>query len=153
MHYGLWFWYCIFKQIWEVAKYWFVFHWLYKLFNILLLKTMDWSIRNKISNIFNWENVLLRLLTLEYNISISFFSPFGSRQGRDLNSALSNLSSHHSWLAITPPPIIITWQYRNKAPNSIIWSSLGLSFSPINGKGFEIKCRLYWKAVHIIKIT
>lgn len=130
--------YCNSEGIWEVSKSRFsssFIHWLYKLFNILLLKTMD--SKQKINNVVNWENVL-RQLTLKY-ISTSFSFPFGSRQRRDLNRALNNLSSHCSWRCFphsTSNYYNLAW--RNKATNSTIRSSLHISFSSINRKVLKL---------------
>lgn len=76
-------------------------------------------------------------------ISISFLSPFGSWQKRNLNRALMTIRP--SSLFIVSPtlsPIAITWQQRKHALNSTSQPSLGLSFSFVNKRGFELK----WQA-------
>lgn len=115
----------------------------------MFLKTMDLPIENKIiNNVFNWKNVLLRPLTLKLMISISFFSPYDSRQRRDLNSYLTTIYQALPLDCVSPTllPIAVTWRERNKAPDSTSQPSLGLSFSSINGRGLKLSGRLHWKA-------
>lgn len=75
-------------------------------------------------------------------ISISFLSPFDSWQKRDLNSALVTIRPSLFIVSPTLSPIAVTWQQRKKALNSTRQPSLGLSFSFVNKRGFELK----WQA-------